>query len=378
MMIPRFFQLLIGFALFISCTPEQVPSTYSVSGNVINAKPGDLVILTTFDPITQVKTGVDTSSLDADGNYALNFEFKEPDLFRVDFPSKQYFMLAIDEGQDHITLNITGPDKGQVEITGSEDSQKLLDYDAFRAESNNRLVKVAYDAMKVATDAGDEAAEVEAVLAYAQNNMAHRRELIAFTEENIGTSIALYGTVLRWTGDDQVEKLDQLVRAFAKVHPDLKMTAAMEAKVDRYKKVAIGAVAPDIVQPNQNGKSTSLYQSKGTYTLIDFWASWCGPCILQIPDLKEAKEKFGPLGFEIFSVSADTKGDRWKAAINEHQLDWPNVSDLKGWESEAANAYNVTFLPFNLLIDSEGKIVAKNLHSKALQNKLTELFTASN
>ncbi|MBR9920350.1 MAG: AhpC/TSA family protein [Bacteroidetes bacterium] len=375
--------LAFAFVLF-SCAPNDVAeetkaenpdsNAYHISGIIENHPEGAPVFLSVFNPITQEKTALDTAEIASDGSYSLAFEFTEPDLFQVNFFRKQSVMLAIDEGQNDIKLNVSGTRNGTVEISGSEDSQKLLAYDNFRAESFNRLVRPANDVMRAATQVGHEQGKIDAVVDYSKKSEIHRRELIDFTQENIGTSIALYGTALRWTGDDQTEKLDQLVSAFANVHPDLKMTQVMREKVDRYKKTAIGAKAPEIELPNPEGELTSLYDNLGTYTLIDFWASWCGPCLLQIPDLKAAEMAFAEKGFKIFGVSADSKEDRWISAIEEYKLPWPNVSDLKGWGSEAANAYNVTFLPNNFLLDSEGKIVAKNLHSAELNGLLEELL----
>jgi len=155
----------------------------------------------------------------------------------------------------------------------------------------------------------------------------------------------------------------------------LKMTKIMEDKVERFKKVAIGATAPAISLPDANGTMKTLDDLKGKYTLLDFWASWCSPCLLQVPDLKEAYDKYHEKGFEIIGVSVDSKGDRWKRSIEKYEMNWPHISDLKGWKSEAAAEYNVTFIPFNMLIAEDGKILAKNLHSKALQGKLEELFS---
>lgn len=379
------FLALLSLSLISSCTNSAdltndttiSSNIYSITGTIANPVDSGLVILSVFDPVSQKKSPIDTASIDEDGTYALEFTFRQPDLFRVDFFREQSVMLAINEGQTDITLNVEGVSKGNVEIRESQDSELLQGYDEFRIDSYNRLIKPAYASMRAATNAGDQEAEIEAVLTYSQNSKIHRTELIDYTKENIGTSIALFGTVLRWTGDDQVTKLDELVNAFAIEHPDLHMTKVMQAKVDRYRAVAIGAKAPPIELPDQNGQAISLYNSLGTYTLIDFWASWCSPCLLQVPDLKQAQADFGGDGFQIFSISADTKGDKWRAAIEEYDLDWPNVSDLKGWESEAANAYNATYLPYNLLIDSEGTIIAKNLHSKELQTTLAELYKSN-
>jgi len=179
----------------------------------------------------------------------------------------------------------------------------------------------------------------------------------------------LFGSMLRWTGDEEVGRLDKLVQDFKAVHPNLKMTKIMEDKVNRFKKVALGAITPAISLPDTLGNTLTLAAAKGKYTLIDFWASWCTPCLLQIPDLKEAYAEFHPKGFEILGVSVDSKGKRWKNSIVKYDMTWPQVSDLKGWGSASAADYNVTFIPFNVLIDADGKIIAKNLHSMD-RNKL--------
>jgi len=348
---------------------------YSITGQIDPAGGSGQVTLSTFDPVTQQKEVIATAAVGADNRYSIEYEFSEPDLFQLDFPGRYKTMLAIDAGQRHIEVNVKG-EAGTIEIVGSPDSEKLLAYDAFRGESFQRLIRPTYNAMRAAAkEAGaNPTEEIKAVEAYVEASQLHRKELIDFTEKNIGTSVALFGTVLRWTGDDEVQRLDKLVTAFKAAHPGLKMTQVMEDKVARYKKVAIGADAPALSDKNPDGSMVSLAEARGKVTLIDFWASWCGPCLRQIPDLKDAYAKYHSKGFEIFGVSVDSKPEKWKAAIAKYGMEWPNVSDLKGWGSEAAAAYNVTFVPFNVLIDENGKIIAKNLHSKTLQGKLAELL----
>lgn len=347
---------------------------YVISGVITEAEDGGDIVLSIFDPISQTKTEIGSTTTNAEGRYSLEYTYKEPDLYRLDIYKKQSVMLVIGEGQHNIQLDADGISKGKVVIKGSLDSKLLQSYDNFRLESNARLVKPTYTAMREASKSEDHEAEIEAVESYAHASEAHRVELLDFTEQELRHSIALYGSMLRWTGDEEIERLDNLVKAFKAKHPDLKMTKVMEDKVDRFRSVALGAITPNITLPDSAGILTNLKDIKGEYTLIDFWASWCGPCLLQIPDLKDAYDEFGNLGFEILGVSIDNNESRWLKAIQKYDMQWPQLSDLKGWGSEAAADYNVTFIPFNVLIDNNGKIIAKNLHSKALNKKLHELL----
>ena len=359
--------LFLPFLLFFQLPAEE--NAYQITGKIKNYEAGTTINLYRFHPVTQVKSLLANGTVQRGGYYEVSFDFSEPDLFRLEFNGKNAVVFVIDKDQKSIEINVDAQDKEFVEIKGSPDAEKLLGYEAFRKESNLRLIRPAYEAMKASTKAGSREGEVIAVDMYAKNSITHRQELLDYTEENIGTSVALYGTVLRWTGDEEIDRLEKLVNNFKAAHPKLKMTQVMVEKVERYKKVAVGAMAPNFELPDSSGQVVALKDLLGKYTLLDFWASWCSPCLLQVPDLKEAYDTYHDQGFEIVGISVDTKEKRWKSAIKKYELNWPHVSDLQGWQSTAANEYNVTFLPFNLLIGPDGKIVAKNLHSVSLTRK---------
>ena len=133
--------------------------------------------------------------------------------------------------------------------------------------------------------------------------------------------------------------------------------------------------APLFSLPSVNNEIINLSDFKGKVVLIDFWASWCGPCRRENPNLVKLYKKFRKKDFTILSVSLDNNADAWKKAINKDGLLWPNhVSDLLGWESPLTKIYKFNEIPYTVLVNKEGKIIAKNLRGKQLENKLSEIL----
>ncbi len=136
----------------------------------------------------------------------------------------------------------------------------------------------------------------------------------------------------------------------------------------------IGAPAPDFTLPAPDGTPLRLSDLRGKFVLVDFWASWCGPCRRENPNVVRLYERFHDKGFEILGVSLDKRREPWLQAIEKDRLTWKHVSDLKGWENEAARLYGVRSIPHTVLLDPEGRILARNLRGPALEAKLEEIF----
>jgi peroxiredoxin len=306
--------------------------------------------------------------------------------------------VAVLEGKvefpDVYFLSVEGvPQKGflfvenvKMKITGNVDSMRFIrisgspvndEYFAIKTEldKDNDAGMAKYQEYQKAIQEGDTVNApklMEEVKAVFDNQ---EKKIISFVKDNPASWVTpLFLPQLQQSLE--VNELDSLMNS---LDPKLMVVPSMiklKEQVEKSKKVAIGQVAPDFTQADPEGNPVKLSDiyAKNAYTLIDFWAAWCGPCRQENPNVVAVYNEFKEKGFGVFGVSLDQDRERWLKAVEDDKLTWPHVSDLKYWQNEAAQLYGINSIPANFLVDREGKIVARNLREKALRDKVAELL----
>jgi peroxiredoxin len=194
-----------------------------------------------------------------------------------------------------------------------------------------------------------------------------------FISSHVG-SFACLAAIQQISPDKDIAYYISLDSALTKAYPNSVYVTLFHSKTQTMRKLAFGSLAPDITMADTTGKMVSLSSLRGKYVLIDFWASWCGPCKESLPNLVKIYNKYKYKSFTVFSVSLDKFKPEWVAAINHFGLTWTQVSDLKYWNSKAVSLYNFESIPFTVLISPEGKIIDKKISDTELESELHELL----
>lgn len=313
---------------------------------------------------------IDTAILDDDGNYHFEHEVTRKSYYRIKKDDRNFITVIAAPGEkievngnwDNFTEGFT--------VSGSKDSELL-------EVLNNAMRKGFIKKDSLNNVYRNNVGNQELVIQLQQEFMAIEEDLKAFAKNMIDenpNSFALLAAVEQLNPDNDMDYYIKVDEGLAVDYQDSEFYQNFHTMVEGLKKLAVGAEVPDIVLPNPDGESVSLSSLRGKVVLIDFWASWCRPCRMENPNVVAAYNKYKDHGFEVFGVSLDKDKNSWIQAINDDQLHWTQVSDLKFWNSAVVPLYNIKGIPLALLIDEEGKILAKNLRGPQLEAKLEEVL----
>lgn len=346
---------------------SQKGQVFKVKGRINNFTGKELVLneLTTdgkFSPL-------DTAAVDASGNFVFQGFVREKTYGIINLGPYRNVFLVIDT-TSNMEIDINNSQVITYTVKNSKETEELCKIAQVNADYNQKIIDL--DATLQVTPPPGPAKQkevndqIEALVAELKVKIA---EATAASKSPMAQVFAI--EMLQVNLDLKTE--EQIISSIDK-QPANKWLTGYKNRAQSRLATSVGAKAPEITLNNPEGKALSLSALKGKYVLIDFWASWCKPCRAENPNVVRLYNTYKDKGFEIFGVSLDQNAQAWKNAIAADGLTWQHVSDLGGWQSSAAKLYSVSSIPTTVLLDKEGRIIAKGLRGAELENKLKSLL----
>jgi peroxiredoxin len=359
--------------LLTACSQEK-GNEITIRGKVGFPQKG-LIEITEVNPASEPGFK-DTITLRPDYTFEKKIKVTEPGYYQINFYSRQFISVMLHKNDIEVSVDGNDP-MGFQQIIGSPEQDLIQRVrQIIQAGQNSEQVAALEAKFQEAVRQGSQA-EIENLQEEYQRLQDIGTDSVVAILRAEPVSLATLNLLQSNNVLDRDKYFDLYVHTAERLKtewPESRYGKAFIDFVDKLKVLAIGQPAPEIALPDTTGKVVGLSSLRGKYVLVDFWAKWCGPCRRENPNVVKAYHTFRDKGFEVFGVSLDRSREDWLQAIREDGLTWTHVSDLKYFESQAAADYNINAIPFSILVDRDGIIIAKNLRGPALQKKLAEVL----
>ena len=318
----------------------------------------------------------DTVKIDKGNTFKYEVVLDQPALFLIGSPSfGQSVVHIMLHPKDNIQITI-GYDSEQeyLRLLDAKGSRDVAVYQSF----NQQLYQFNKQAKKLdseyRTRSASDSRKMEIADEFQQLHTSANIAIRKLLSDNSDVLVSAFlVTYFENDLETYIDLYESIERGLSKKYGDNQFVQHVSSKVKT--SLAPGKLAPEITMKDPEGQTRKLSDLRGKIVMIDFWASWCRPCRMENPNVVKLYHQYHSKGFEIYSVSLDKSRDEWVKAISQDGLVWENhVSDLNGWTSTGGAAYGITSVPSTVLLDREGRIIARNLRGRELENKLKELF----
>jgi len=365
------FIILLSIALF-SCQNNEKKGghNFSIKGNIKGLADGKKILLFARNYDNGQADSL-TATVSKNGAFVLEGNIPNADIYYMGIEGKEGAIELVLE-QKEMTLSGDINDLKAIQLKGSKGQDDFVALGE-QVQAVYATEKIIYPQLEKAQENEDKKA-VDSLGKELESIYLKAGEVVKKYAIDHPTALAVPYMILNTIFDLDAAEYQPIFNKFSDEVKNTQAGKILKDKLIVLSKTAVGNMAVDIQGLDPDGKNISLMEIKGKVTLIDFWASWCGPCRKENPNVVKMYNKYHAKGFEILSVSLDEKAESWKAAIMKDGLIWHHVSDLKGWKSDYATAYGIQAIPQTILLDSEGKIIGRNVMGEELDNMLMELL----